>query len=110
MCAHVAVGVAHVSVIRMVVGFCCGTYFIMNLWVCVPAFVCVLKKNELFVKTLPLVLTHLRLCVSVCIYQCLVIALSAGDGNLSCPQRQLQLGIMVLHRLRVADSLTAVHR
>lgn len=50
VCAHVAVGVAHVSVIKMVVGFCCGTYFIMNLGVCVPAFVCVKGKMKCLSK------------------------------------------------------------
>lgn len=42
---HFSAGVARASVIRLVVGYCCSNYFILQLWVCVPAFVCV-KKNE----------------------------------------------------------------
>lgn len=38
------VNLGHLSIIKLVFGYCCSSYFILRM--CVPAFVCV-KKNEL---------------------------------------------------------------
>lgn len=54
------VGLAHVSGIKVVAGYCCCSFFILCLWVCVPVY-----ENELFIKVLPQMLTAIHVCVSV---------------------------------------------
>lgn len=53
-------GLAHVSGIKVVAGYCCCSFFILCLWVCVPVY-----ENELFIKALPQMLTAMHACVSV---------------------------------------------
>lgn len=72
-------GLAHVSGIKVVAGYCCYSFFIVCLWVCVLVFVCV-KKNELFIKALPQMFTAIHVCVSV--FAELDSVLSVGGGIL----------------------------
>lgn len=71
------VGLAHVSGIKVVAGYCCCSFF--SLCLCVLVFVRV-KKNELSIKAPPQMFTAIHACVSV--FAQLDSVLSVGGGNL----------------------------
>lgn len=98
-------GAAHVSAIESVVAYCCSSYFILQLWVCVPAFVCV-KRNESCVAALPQMFTTLYVSVCVCFASGSCFITGRWNPVCVCGVGR-KLGIAVLHGLR-ADSLTAV--